>query len=78
MFGGVFIPVSKGTKIILKNLSNITIVIVENKVEHFSYPTLYNEENFHDVQCHTVMTSSSHQVSKLHMIVEYSFLFPMV
>jgi len=53
------------------------IVIVENIVERF-YSLRCNEVNFHDVQRLTVTTSSSHQVSKLHVIMEYSFLFPMV
>ena len=36
----------------------------------------YFNHNHSNVRCLTVMTSSSHQVSKLHVIVHYSFLFP--
>jgi len=35
VFGRIFISVSKDAKIINQNLSRITKVIVENKVEHF-------------------------------------------
>jgi len=34
--------------------------------------------NCHDSRRITVMTSSSNQVSRLHVLVEYSFLFPVV
>ena len=43
------------------------------------FPSLrYHQENFHDMRCLRVMTTSSIQVSEFHIVVKYSFLFPLV
>jgi len=44
----------------------------------FFYNLHSNEVNFHDMRRLTVTTPQFHQVSKLHVIMEYSFQFQIV
>jgi len=68
--GRVFIHVSNGAKIV--NIYQV-LPLVENEAEHF-HSLHFHDVNFNDIRCLTVMTSSN-QVSKFHVIVEYSLLF---